>query len=180
MKIIICILITTLFLSCNSRNQNINDSGLMSPEWKDVDTKSLPVMFGDIIRFKINNTVVKAIILDFDKDEGGIWIGMCFIKGNKLFGRQIPSGYNGNCMDLLDCTYLNTTALKSFEKIKTEKIDIRKISIGSNSPATNLSDILRDYSEGLKLRTKKQTPCNKDIFDRNVVRECYFDLDKFY
>lgn len=173
------ITIAAMMCGCITNSQNSDALTLFKPEWQGIETKFLPVQFGDVISFDINNTTANAIVLDFNKDEGGIWIGICFINNNKLFGTRIPSGYNGDCVSLLDCAYLNSNALKQFKKIKTEIIDINKIGIGSTSSATNFDDLLASYTWGLKQRTKKQTPCNEDVFGINVVRECYFGLDDF-
>ena len=177
MKLLFSVLVFLLLLSCNTNTSNTIRE-IFKPKWEDADTKNLPVQFGDVVRFTINDTLVTAIILDF-KDEGDIWIGMCFIKENNIFGRQIPRGYSGDCMDLLDFTYLNSKALNEFKKIRSEKININKIGIGSESVATSYDDILRDYKRGLMQRKKKQTPCNENISGLDNVYERYFDLNNF-
>jgi len=179
-KITASLFLAIICIGCTNKNNNPDTAkAFFRHDWKSIETKDLPLQFGDIISFNINDTLVKAIILDFDKDEGGVWFGMCFLNENKLFGRQIPSGFNGDCVDLLDYAYLNQKALGDFEKITTENIDLNKIAVGSFSPVSNYKNLLRDYTWGLKQRTKKQTPCNKDVLGINSVRECYFDLDNF-
>lgn len=146
------------------------------PEWKNVDTSKLPLKFGQIINFNINGQNIKVILLDFDKDEAGVWYGLAFINQTKIFGRQIPSGYDKNCVDLLDLTYLNEKGLREFQILKSESIDINKVGIGSISPVNNYSEILNNYKFGIEQRKNKQTPCNEEILSTNPVRECYLNL----
>ncbi len=139
----------------------------------------MALQFGQLIKFEIDNQEVKAIVLDFDQDDEGIWYGMCFLNQNKLFGRQIPSGLiNTTCVDLLDLTYLHNKALKSYEVVEQYDIDTIQVGIGSLTPVKDHIELLRDYKAGLEQRNKVQTPCNEDISGLNPVRECYFELKK--
>ena len=135
--------------------------------------------FGQILKFNSDSTEITAIVLDFSTDEGGQWFGVSFIDQNRLFGRQIPSGLiNTKCLDLLDLTYIQRDALIDFEVLETISVNKEKVGVGSQSPATNISEIKRDFDRGIEQRKKEQTPCDKGLTDLNPVRECYFDIKK--
>ena len=179
---IIFILITGLLISsCHNMTSNSSDSipEMMQPNWTEINEESIPVKFGQIIKISTDSITLSAIVLDFNQDEGGQWIGVCFIDQNRLFGRQIPNGMiNTTCLDLLDFTYIHKSAFVDFEVIETIKINKAKVGIGSRSPATNISEITRNYKRGIEQRKKEQTPCNKGLTDLYPVRECYFDIGK--
>ncbi|WP_207424599.1 hypothetical protein [Desertivirga brevis] len=150
----------------------------MQPDWKGIDISELPVNFGQILRFKKDNDVIDALVMDFDKDEGGIYIGLCFFYKTKLFGRQIPSGWiNTQCLNLLDGIYLNIDGLKQYQVISQIKVDRGKVGIGSINPISNVNELMVEYRKGIEQRKKKQTPCNEGLTDEKSVRECYFDVE---
>ncbi|WP_207531814.1 hypothetical protein [Desertivirga arenae] len=169
-----------LQLGCNNRTpKTFEEIPIeMQPDWKGIDISELPVKFGQILRFKKDSNVIDAIIVDFDKDERGIWIGLCFINKTKLFGRQIPSAWiSSQCLNLLDLAYLNTDGLKQYEVISQIKVDRGKVGIGSITPVSNVNELMVEYENGIKQRKKKQTPCNEELTDEKSVRECYFDVE---
>ncbi len=152
---------------------------LMQPDWTGLEIENFPVKFGQILKFRNDSTELMAIVLDFSEDEGGQWIGVSFIDQNRLFGRQIPSGIiNTKCLDLLDLTYIQKDALINYEVVASITVNKTKVGIGSQSPATSFSEIIRDFERGIEQRKKEQTPCDKGITDLNPVRECYFDVEK--
>jgi len=149
------------------------------PDWKGIDIDKLPVKFGQILKFEKDSNIIVAIVLDFNKDEGGIWIGLCLINNNKLFGRQIPSGFvNTKCLDLLDLAYLNIKGLEDYQITNDLTIDKNKVGIGSRSPVLDLDGLKRTFDFGVEQRKKEQVPYNKGLTDLNPVRECYFELEK--
>lgn len=178
--LLVAIIAAILQLGCNHRIPKTAE-GIpieMQPNWQGIDIKALPVRFGQILRFKKDNRVINAIVLDFDKDEGGIWIGMCFINKAKLFGRQIPNRWiNATCLDLLDLQYLNYKGLKQYQIIDNIKVDKDKVGIGSITPILNLTELMEEYNRGIEQRKKKQTPCNEGLTNEKSVRECYFDVE---
>lgn len=152
---------------------------IMQPDWTGLEIESFPVKFGQILKFDNDSAHFKAIVLDFSEDEGGQWIGVSFIDQNRLFGRQIPSGMiNTKCLDLLDLTYIKKDALIDYDVVESIAVNKTKVGIGSQSPATNFSEIKRDFDWGIQQRKKEQTPCDKGLTDLNPVRECYFDIEK--
>jgi len=170
-----------LISSCSNMTTTSSESipEMMQPNWTGLDIESFPVKFGQILKFEYDSAEIWCIVLDFSEDEGGQWIGVCFIDENRLFGRQIPSGMiNTKCLDLLDLTYIKREVLNEFEVLETLTVNISKVGIGSQSPATTLSEIKRDFDWGIEQRKKKQTPCDKGLTDLNPVRECYFSIKK--
>ncbi len=151
----------------------------MKPDWKGIDLNEMPVKFGQILRFEKDSNVINAIALDFDKDEGGIWIGLCFINKTNIFGRQIPSGWiNTKCLDLLDLQYLNNEGLKQYQIIDQIKVNRDKVGIGLITPVSNVEDLMLEYKRGIEQRKKKQTSCDEGLIDEESVRECYFNVKK--
>ena len=152
---------------------------MMQPNWVGIENEKNPVKFGQILKFDNDTIELKTIVLDFSEDEAGQWIGVCFIDKNRLFGRQIPNGMiKSTCLDLLDLTYIQKDALVDYVIVETLNVNKSKIGIGSESPATDFSEIKRDFDRGIQQRKKEQTPCDKGITDLNPVRECYFDIEK--
>lgn len=185
-KILITFLISlgVLISSCNNKTITYSDSipEMLRPDWTGINIDELPLKFGQIITLGNDSINLKAVVLDFNEDEGGKWIGICFIHQNQLFGRQIPNGipnglFNTTCLDLLDLIYLQENALVDYEII--EKIEVKKenIGIGANSSATNLDDLIQSFNWGIKQRQKVQTPCDEGLLDHNSIRECYFDIE---
>ena len=179
-KTLITLFIGISIISCNIGNKEANKiPEMLNPNWDGIETKNLKLKFGQIVTFKKENEKIRAIVLDFNKDEKGIWYGLCFFNNNKLFGRKVPNGLvDVECMKLIDLTYLNEKGLGEFEIISNEKLDLTKIGIGSTGSALTYSDLLRNYSYGLKKRLQKETPCN-DILNSRAIRECYFGLSNF-
>ena len=166
-------------LGCNSTTSNTGSAIPLSlqPDWEGIS--DLPFAFGDVVQIAEGTMMIKAIVIDFNEDEDGLWIGLCFISQNQLFGRQIPSGMvNTTCLDLLDLTYIPKEALHDIEVIQSLKLDKTKIGMGSISTATKLSEIKSNFEIGITKRKKEQTPCDQGIIDTKAVRECYFNVEK--
>ena len=151
----------------------------MQPDWKGIDIDNLPIKFGQILKFEKDSITINAIVLDFDKDDRGIWIGLCCINNHKLFGRQIPSGLiNRKRLDLLDLAYLNIDGLEQYQVVDNLIIDKNKVGIGSISPVSDFVELKRTFDNGIEQRKKEQVPYNKGLTDLNPVRECYFEIEK--
>lgn len=181
MKVTFILAIGLCSSACNSMTSDRSESTpeMMQPDWTGIGIERLPVKFGQIIKINTDSVGLSAVVLDFDHDEGGHWIGVCFIDQNRLFGRQIPSGMiNTKCLDLLDLTYIQIDALTDYEVLETIEVDRTQVGIGSISPVTNVSEILWDFEWGMEQRGKEQTPCDKGLLDLNPVRECFFDIEK--
>lgn len=180
-RILFILTIGLLISSCNYLTTTSSESipEMMQPNCTGLNIESFPVKCGQVLKFNSDGVEMTAIVLDFSEDEGGQWIGVCFIDRNRLFGRQIPSGLiNTKCLDLLDLTYIHKEALIEFELLDTIPVNKQKVGIGSQTPATSFSEIKREFDRGIQQRKKKQTPCDKGLTDLNPVREFYFDIEK--
>ena len=170
----------SFLISCNEINSKTDSN--VSDEFKTnygkIDDTNLKLKFGDVVEFNIENQKVKAIILDIKQENYENWFGLCFINGNKLFGRRIPHGFGGNCVDTFDFTYLNEKGLKNYTILKKEKINFDKVIPGSDSPVYKLEDILRDYYAGIKKRKIAETPCDKKLRMLDPINECYYNFNK--
>lgn len=164
--------------SCNSGQTEIVPID-MQPNWEDVSMNDFPVKLGQVLKFKINAAEFSAIVLDFNEEEGTKWLGLCFIKGNDVFGRQIPNGLiNTTCLDLLDFSYLKLEGLQNFQVVQSYSINKSKVGIGSMGTAKNVSELLSSYEFGILQRKKKQTPCAEGLVALDAVRACYFGIEK--
>ena len=150
---------------------------MMQPEWTGIEVNTLAVKFGQVLKFDNDSIDLTAIVLDFNEDEGGQWIGVCFIDRDRLFGRRIPNGMNsGKCIDLLDLTYIRKDALIGYQIIGMIPVNRTKVGIGSQSPVVDPDGIIRDFVRGMARRKERQTPCDKGLLDPASVRECYLDI----
>lgn len=172
-RIIFIIIFFSLF-GCNPDSNKLISAHSHRTE---INFDSLPVQLGNVIEFKIDSLIIDGIVLDFDKDEAGTWIGICFIVNNRLFGRQIPNGLiNTSCEDRLDLVYINSKVFPVFTFIDSIQVNKEKIKIGSITTVSTPDAILKQFIYGRNQRTKQQTPYNEKIFDLDAVRECYFDF----
>lgn len=173
--------IVLLITSCSNRNSTGSDSIpiMFRPDWTNVDIESIPVKFGQVLKLKNDSIPMNAIVIDFNEDEGGIWIGLCFIYNKRLFGRQITNGLSDSgCLDLLDLAYIQRKELHDFTVLETLELDKSKIGIGAIAPVANLSELKQYFQYGIEKRKKKRTPCDEGLTDLNPVRERYFEIEK--
>ena len=175
---IIVFFLTSLILSCNSNESSMNTPEFFQPNWQEINLAEFRFKFGDKIQFEVEKQTRKGVVVDFSEDEGGKWIGICFMNRENLFGRQIPSGFTNNCVDLLDISYLNENGFDEIEIIGKYEINKKKIGIGSMSPTSNKEELERDYQRGIEQRRKEQTECRKSVYMQNPVNECYFQINK--
>jgi len=172
---------TVLMLSCSSEkhnDSNFNIPDIFKTNYDKMKVTDLKFKYGDIVEFNFENKTIKSIIVDVKKDEMGNWIGLCFIKDGNLFGRKIPDGISGNCIELLDLTYLNERGFTDYKITSNEKLNFNKIGIGSNNSELNEKDVYRDYKKGIKERQKKEASCDEKFRNLNPVNECYLSLDQ--
>lgn len=179
MKNIQIVLLLFLF-SCNTNEHK--DSGFKIPEmfktnYKKQELKNSKLKYGDIVVFSFKNQEIEAVVLDIEQDNSTTWFGLCFIKNGKLFGRKIPDGISGNCIELFDIIYLDEKGLVNFEIASNENLNFDKIGNGSKSTASNIEDIYRDYTRGLDERKKKESPCAEKFNNLYPINECYLSLE---
>ncbi len=181
MKSIIGIFSVLIFLiSCCPKNKNEtqNTPEIFSTNYGKIDDQNLKLKYGDIVELEINNQKIRALVLDIKNEESEFWFGLCFVQNNQLFGRRIPQGFGGKCVELFDITYLNEKGLNHLKIVDKLKINFNIVGTGSNSPVMNEKEILRDFERGLELRNQKETPCDKKLGTLEPINECYIKLEK--
>lgn len=174
---LVLLAILILIISCTTNQSNMQAQSLFQPNWEELNLSEFTYAFGDKIKFVFDNNERQGVIIDFSEDEGGKWYGICFLNKEELFGRQIPSGFSGDCVDLLDVSYLNEAAIDMLSKIGTYDINIEKVGIGARNSASKLESLEGDYTRGIEQRNKEQTDCKKSSFALNPIHECYFLID---
>ena len=99
---------------------------------------------------------------------------------DNIFGRRIPEGFEGNCIDLIDILYVNENYFtnKKVSVIKHEDLNFKKIGIGAYGYINNYKEILSDYKKGIEIRKLEQTPCT-DLTELKPIYEQYFDISQF-
>lgn len=188
MRYIGCFLIVITLFSCKKNQDFITTPGFakdlvnvipegMYPSLKDIDFDQFELTIGDKISFISDSTLIEYIVLSYAQDDEGNWTGICPLNGNKLMGRQIPSGLAPTeCLDLLDFIYFQKSSGLKYNIIDNYNIDINKVGMGSNTTVKNLVELNSYYQYQFKQRTKEQTPFNEGLISLNPVRECYFTL----
>ena len=186
--LIIGLSIFAMMSSCSSHS----NSDILKAEWNRIDLSKIPYKTGDYVFLKDSNNYYTGIILDFDKDSAGIWIGICFtdykrsnkpdlesIYESRIFGRQIPNGLiNTTCIDCYDLAYLNEKGLKNdfanFGLIGKLTYNNSKIKIGAISASSDIHGLISFYNYGITQRQKSPDDCNKSKFKVNAVIERFF------
>ena len=189
--IILGFIFSVLLTSCSSDK----NAEILKADWSGIDLTNMDYKVGDYVHLKDSNYFYSGLILDFDKDSAGIWIGICFtnykdtikpdlnsLKNFKLFGRQIPSGLvNTTCIDCFDLAYLNESGLIS----DTSKIglignlDYNKaiVRVGAVSPSYDLKGLINFYNIGISQRQKTPDDCKDSKFKAGAITERYFDFE---
>ena len=176
MKLLIWIFVSIFLSQCNHQNSETSVPKIFKPNWDDIDISNQPIKFGQVVQFQLQSDSFKAVLLDYDQDENGIWLGFCFLSENNLFARRIPSGQINDCIRLYDLSYLNQVGLKSFKIIDQILIDTNEVGIGSISPCMDIDEFHNQYLLGIALREKEETPCEKKIPIKNPINECFIEL----
>ena len=173
------LLFIILFVSCNPKKsdlQNQNVPEIFRTNYGKINDENLKLKFGDIIKLKIENKYIEAVVLDIHQEDNINWFGLCFLTNGKVFGRKIPKGFGEDCIELFDLSYLNEKGLANYTVVKNLKINFEKVGFGSDSPVLNYDELLRNYKFGIQRRKLKETPCGKKSLTLKSVNECYVDL----
>ena len=152
----------------------------IKPNWEGLNLSEFEFKFGDEVQFEWDNHKRNGVVVDFSKDEAGRWIGISFLEENKIFGRQIPSGFSGDCVELLDVCYLHESGVTDLVKVGSYKIDVQKIGMGALMPAMTIQELEQYFKQGLEQRAKKQMDCAQISLEPNPVHECYFEISQFF
>ena len=176
MKTILSFLIIICLLGCTpqkSENMNFEDTNFGK-----IDDSNLKLKFGNIVRFHFENQEIETIVIDILEQENEYWFGICFISNSQLFGRTIPHGFNGDCVDLIDVVYVNEKNIDHFKITGKEGLDFKKIGVGSYKYLHNFQEIKESYINGIERRKLEPTPCTT-LLQTDLVYERYFDIKKF-
>lgn len=163
------------FFCCNpsvSEKNNINETN-----YGKIDDYNLQLKFGDVIQSEDGN--IKAIVIDISNEDNKYFFGVSFMNDNQIFGRRIPEGFNGDCIDLVDVIYIEESYLiNKFKILKHENLNFKKIGIGAYGYVNSYEEILSHYINDIKRRELEQTSCT-DLMELNPVFEQYFDINQF-
>lgn len=189
-KLLLITILTFLIISCENKKSDNLHPDIMKPNWDGIKTDKLKFKIGDVVSIFIDKQYYIGVLMDFNQDQAGIWYGICLsnyrwivpnqkdISVLNFFARKIPSGFNGNCIDSYDLTYLNeNSSSENIRVVGNLKIDINKISIGASSPAKDLKQLEANYFNGIKVRQQKPTECGEEIMNPKRVAERYFKIE---
>ncbi|MFI5219784.1 MAG: hypothetical protein ACHQNT_09875 [Bacteroidia bacterium] len=136
-----------------------------------VDPSELIYKKGDCLAFKIDSSnYIAGIVMNFSKDEGGLWYGFCFtdyldtiipdistIKSKNIYGRKIQSTIDDKGYFVgLDFEYMSDSCIKSLNEksklIGNLKLDTTKIELGSEGATRDYSEFIEMFKFGRKRR----------------------------
>lgn len=157
-----------LLLSCQLRKKNRTNS---------VDARE-KLSIGDYLIVNQEGTQLEALILDSYEEGGKDWLSFCFLNKGKIFGRQVPNGQKGDCVESLDMISMELESLKEYNTLKKFDLNMGEIKMGVATLVRTQKELIPLFEYGLKQRKKKQTPCTEFLLDLDAVRECYFEVDK--
>jgi hypothetical protein len=157
------------------------------PKFLPIDPKEIIFQKGDCIAFNVDSIEKGvAIVIDYSKDEGGLWYGLCFtdyldtltpelsqIKDNRIFGRKIESSFDKNGFMIgLDLVFVNESCFKlnpsKFNKIGKFSLRNEKIRIGSECAISVYSKMLFVFHSG---RKKRMIPPDDYRAHRTKIRD---------
>ena len=136
-----------------------------------IDPKELLYKKGDCLAFKVDSgKVIAGLVMDFSKDEGGLWYGICFtnyldtvipsiptIKSYHLYGRKIESTVDAKGYFIgLDLEFLSDSCIRSLNKkvelIGNFKLDTTRIEMGSQSATGDFNQFIQFFKLGRERR----------------------------
>lgn len=187
-KIIRFLSLILIIVSCGQNTESLHPE-IMKPDWTDIDSDKLKIKIGDIVSIKTNTKILYGIVLDINKDEMGIWYGICLskakiekstLKNSLFFGRQIPNGFtNASCINCFDLTFLNEKGVnQNLSVLQNLKLNRDNISIGAIGAAIDISEVENAYELGIENRLKKPTECGEKVLSTDRVDERYMRLDR--
>lgn len=185
----IFLLIFIAFLEgCTDQIKDYNTTSLS------VDSTEIKYRKGDCISFKINpNKIGAAIVIDYSKDEGGLWYGLCFtdyldtvqpdlpkIKNHRLVGRKIESSLDKNGYIIgLDAEFVNESCFRKqsdkFKFIGKLNLRIDRIIIGADGATNNFDQMIAAF---LKSMERRKSP--SDDYRDHVKKLDKFRPDEYF
>lgn len=174
MKYVVVFIMLCSFFGCNlstiENNRNKTNYGK-------IDDSNLKLKFGDIISFDGSN--INAIVIDIINENDQYYFGISFMIDDQIFGRRIPEGFDGDCVNLIDVIYVKEDIFTDkIQIVKPEILNFNKIEIGAYGYVNNYEEILSDYTVGIERLKLRQTPCT-NLTELNPVYEQYFHINQF-
>jgi hypothetical protein len=187
-KYFLIIIICAILTGC------LNQTNDYQAKFLPIDSTELKFKKGDCISFTIDSNLIgAAIVIDFSKDEGGLWYGLCFtdyldsvqpdllkIKNQRLVGRKIESSLDNNGYIIgLDtefvkdsCFLLNVDHIKVIGNL-TLKTD--KIRLGAQGATKDYKDLISSLQYG---RERRKTP--PDDYRDHIKKLDKFRPDEYF
>jgi hypothetical protein len=187
-KYFLILIICTILTGCLNQTNNYQSKFLP------IDSTELKFKKGDCISFTIdNNQIGAAIVIDFSKDEGGLWYGLCFtdyldtvqpdlskIKKQRLAGRRIESslGKNGYIIGF-DTEFVNDSCFRlhddQFKLIGNLTLKTDKIRLGAEGATNDYEDFILSFQYS---RERRKTP--PDDYRDNIKKLDKFRPDEYF
>lgn len=163
--------------SCYTKQNGRNGHFPSTQLGRGIDLGDIPLEFGQRVRMQYELTTIRALVIDFDQFEGGIWVGMCFKKEGQLMGRKIPYGTAGTtCWDFV---YVHQDGIGEVEVIEGVNLAIEKIGVGSGSQVRTVQELQSTYEYAIDRRKEQPSPCGPGLINPDAAAERYFSLLQF-
>ncbi len=161
------LLILIAFVSCSNPTSNYRT------DFK-INESELKYKKGDYLSFRVDtNLYGTAVVIDYSKDEGGLWYGLCFtnyldinhpdtanIDTLSFYGRKIESKFEDKGYFIgLDIEFVNDSCFmlndKKFQLIGNVKLALNKIKFGAQGATSEYNSMISSFKFG---REKRKTP----------------------
>jgi len=178
----------TILTSCLNRT---NDS---QAKFLPIDSTELKYKKGDCISFKTEKNLIGiAIVIEFSKDEGGLWYGLCFtdyldsiqpdltkIRNQRIVGRRIESSSDKNGFIIgLDTEFVNDSCFQQhtdqFKLIGNLTLNTEKIKLGAQGATNNYISMLISFQNA---RERRKSP--PDDYRDHIKKLDKFRPDEYF
>lgn len=182
-------LLTLFLMSCGS--ETASDYVTRST----VDPCELKFKKGDCLEFKIDSlTYGVGVVIDFSKDEGGIWYGLLLtdyestskptidsILSGQFLGRKIESSLNIKGFEIgIDSEYILDSLLKdNFSLVGNLSLN-NKVRIGSQGATSDMDGLIQALKNGKKRRLTPPDDYRDHLSKMDTFRpDEYFEVKDF-
>ena len=172
----------------------LNQTNRHQSRFLPIDSTELKYKKGDCISFKIDSNLIgAAVVIDYSKDEGGLWYGLCFtdyldsvqpditmIKKHRLFGRKIASSLDKNGFIIgLDTEFVNDSCFQlhkdQFKLIGSLILKNDKIKLGAQGATNDYKEMISYFQYG---RERRMT--SPDDYRDHVKKLDKFRPDEYF
>jgi hypothetical protein len=87
-KIIFLLALSLVMFSCETKKSEDFHPDIMKPNWDGIETQNLKFKIGDAVSIFIDKQYYIGIVMDINKDEGGIWYGICLSDYRSIIPNQ--------------------------------------------------------------------------------------------